>query len=181
MGRYDTISFLTDYGSADEFVGVVHSVIRQLAPEVRVIDISHHVPAHDIRAGGLTLARSAQYLAPGVVLAVVDPGVGTARRAVAIEVGDPVELVRWGGGASLHGRVRVREPSAFTTRSALGVELGVPVVYRLVPVKLSTQVAQVEVGKEQVRILRLFAVFISRGHVRLLLRKTQLATQALDF
>jgi HlyD family secretion protein len=42
--------------------------------------------------------------------------------AVSIEVGDPVELVRWGGGQNLHGRVRVKEPSAFTTRSALGVE-----------------------------------------------------------
>ena len=93
MGRYDTISFLTDYGTTDEFVGVVHSVIRQLATDVRVIDISHHVPAHDIRAGGLTLARSAQYLAPGVVLAVVDPGVGTARRAVAIEVGDGASVL----------------------------------------------------------------------------------------
>jgi len=92
VGRFDTISFLTDYGTTDEFVGVVHSVIRQIAPEVRVIDISHHVPAHDVRAGGLTLARSAQYLAPGVVLAVVDPGVATSRRAVAIEVG---------GGASI--------------------------------------------------------------------------------
>jgi S-adenosylmethionine hydrolase len=87
VGRFDTISFLTDYGTTDEFVGVVHSVIRQLAPEVRVIDITHHVPAHDVRAGGLTLARSAQYLAPGVVLAVVDPGVATSRRGVAIEVG----------------------------------------------------------------------------------------------
>ncbi|MGN6693585.1 MAG: SAM hydrolase/SAM-dependent halogenase family protein [Aquihabitans sp.] len=87
MGRFDTISFLTDYGTTDEFVGVVHSVIRQLAPEVRVIDITHHVPAHDVRAGGLALARSAQYLAPGVVLAVVDPGVGTSRRAIAVEVG----------------------------------------------------------------------------------------------
>jgi len=85
---YDTISFLSDYGTVDEFVGVVHSVIHQLAPGTTVIDVSHHVPAHDVRAGGLTLARAAQYLAPGVVLAVVDPGVGTARRAVAIEVGD---------------------------------------------------------------------------------------------
>ncbi len=93
MARFDTISFLTDYGTTDEFVGVVHSVIRQLAPEVRVIDISHHVPAHDVRAGGLTLARSAQYLAPGVVLAVVDPGVATARRAVAIEVGDGASIL----------------------------------------------------------------------------------------
>lgn len=87
MSRFDTISFLSDYGRTDEFVGVVHSVIRQLAPEVRVIDVTHDIPAHDTRAGGLTLARSAQYLAPGVVLAVVDPGVGSARRAIAVEVG----------------------------------------------------------------------------------------------
>ncbi|MBX3285526.1 MAG: SAM-dependent chlorinase/fluorinase [Actinobacteria bacterium] len=88
MTSYDTISFLSDYGTVDEFVGVVHSVIHQLAPGTTVIDVSHHVPAHDVRAGGLTLARAAQYLAPGVVLAVVDPGVGTSRRAVAVEVGD---------------------------------------------------------------------------------------------
>ncbi len=88
MTAFDTISFLSDYGTVDEFVGVVHSVIHQLAPDTTVIDVSHHVPAHDVRAGGLTLARAAQYLAPGVVLAVVDPGVGTSRRAVAIEVGD---------------------------------------------------------------------------------------------
>ena len=87
MGRFDTISFLSDYGRTDEFVGVVHSVVRQLAPEVRVIDITHDIAAHDVRAGGLALARSAQYLAPGVVLAVVDPGVGSARRAIAVEVG----------------------------------------------------------------------------------------------
>jgi S-adenosylmethionine hydrolase len=83
-----TISFLSDYGTADEFVGVVKSVIRQLAPDAVVIDVSHEVPRYDVRAGGLTLARAAQYLAPGVVLAVVDPGVGTDRRPVAIEVGD---------------------------------------------------------------------------------------------
>lgn len=86
--RFDTISFLSDYGHVDEFVGIVHSVIRTLAPEVRVVDITHEIPAHDVRAGGLALARSVQYLAPGVVLAVVDPGVGTARRGVAVEVGD---------------------------------------------------------------------------------------------
>lgn len=86
--RYDTVSFLSDYGRADEFVGVVHSLIRSTAPGVGIVDISHDVPRHDVRAGGLTLARSAQYLCPGVVLAVVDPGVGTARRGLAIEVGD---------------------------------------------------------------------------------------------
>src|SRR5712692_4781304 len=89
MGRtYDTISFLSDYGLADEFVGVVHSVIRSIAPHAAVIDISHEIPPHDVRAGSLTLVRAVQYLAPGVVLAVVDPGVGTDRRAVAVEAGD---------------------------------------------------------------------------------------------
>jgi len=88
MGRrYDTVSFLSDYGTSDEFVGVVKSVIRAIAPDAAVIDVTHEVPPHDIRAGALTLARAAQYLAPGVVLAVVDPGVGTERRAVAVEVG----------------------------------------------------------------------------------------------
>jgi len=87
MGRtYDTVSFLSDYGTVDEFVGVVKSVVRSIAPAAVMIDITHEVPPHDLRAGGLALVRSAQYLAPGVILAVVDPGVGTERRAVAIEV-----------------------------------------------------------------------------------------------
>ncbi len=86
--RFDTITFLSDYGTRDEFVGVVHSVIRSIAPHVTVIDLTHQIPAYDVRAGSLTLGRAAQYLCPGVVLAVVDPGVGTERRGVAIEVGD---------------------------------------------------------------------------------------------
>ena len=86
--RFDTISFLSDYGRRDEFVGVVHSVVRSIAPAVAVLDITHDIAPYDVRAGGLALARSAQYLVPGVVLAVVDPGVGTGRRAVAVEVGD---------------------------------------------------------------------------------------------
>ena len=88
MPRFDTISFLSDYGRDDEFVGVVHSVVRTIAPHVTIIDVTHDVAAYDVRAGGLVLARAAQYLAPGVVLAVVDPGVGTDRRPVVVEVGD---------------------------------------------------------------------------------------------
>ena len=84
--RYETVSFLSDYGAADEFVGVVKSVIRTIASHAVVIDITHEIARHDVRAGGLALVRSAQYLAPGVVLAVVDPGVGTDRRAIAVEV-----------------------------------------------------------------------------------------------
>jgi S-adenosyl-L-methionine hydrolase (adenosine-forming) len=86
--RFDTISFMSDYGTADEFVGVVKSVIRSIAPETAVVDITHEIPPYDTKAGSWTLARSVQYLCPGVVLAIVDPGVGTARRAVAIEVGE---------------------------------------------------------------------------------------------
>lgn len=87
MGRrYDTISFMTDYGTADEFVGLVKAVIRDLAPHATVLDLTHHVPAFDVRAGALTLARSIQYVPSGIVLAIVDPGVGTDRRAIAVEV-----------------------------------------------------------------------------------------------
>jgi hypothetical protein len=86
--RFDTITFLSDYGTGDEFVGVVKSVIRSIAPHVAVIDLTHEIPPYDVRAGGLTLSRATQYLSPGVVLAVVDPGVGTQRRAIAVEVGD---------------------------------------------------------------------------------------------
>lgn len=91
--RYDTITFMSDYGLVDEFVGVVHSVIRSIAPDVRVIDLTHQVPAHDVRAGGLALGRATSYLCPGVVLAVVDPGVGSGRRAVAVEVGDGASVL----------------------------------------------------------------------------------------
>ncbi|HJL77068.1 MAG TPA: SAM-dependent chlorinase/fluorinase [Acidimicrobiales bacterium] len=85
--RYDTVSFLSDYGLDDEFVGVVHSVLMGHAPGVVVVDITHGIPAHDVRAGSLALARSVPYLCPGVVLAVVDPGVGGERRSIAVEVG----------------------------------------------------------------------------------------------
>jgi S-adenosyl-L-methionine hydrolase (adenosine-forming) len=86
MTKYDTVTLLTDYGLHDEFVGVVKSVIRDLAPHVHTVDLTHMIPAYDVRAGSLALARSIQYVAGGVVMAVVDPGVGTERRAIAIEV-----------------------------------------------------------------------------------------------
>jgi len=91
--RYDTISFLSDFGHVDEFVGVVHSVIRSIAPHVRVVDVTHGITRHDTRSGGLALARAANYLNPGVVVAVVDPGVGTARRPVALEVGEGMSVL----------------------------------------------------------------------------------------
>lgn len=81
------VSFLSDYGHADEFVGVCKSVMLSLVPDLRIIDITHDLPPQDVRAGALTLVRAAQYLPDGgIVLAVVDPGVGTDRRLVAVDV-----------------------------------------------------------------------------------------------
>ena len=80
------VSFLSDYGLTDEFVGVCKAVILRAAPSARIIDVTHGIPPFDVRAGALALARAVQYLPPGVVLAVVDPGVGSDRRAVAVEV-----------------------------------------------------------------------------------------------
>jgi S-adenosylmethionine hydrolase len=86
--RYDTVSLLSDHGTVDESVGILRSVIRSIAPHATCIDLTHDVPPHDVRAGSLALVRAAEYLCPGVVLAAVDPGTGTSRRAIAVEVGD---------------------------------------------------------------------------------------------
>jgi len=80
------VFLLTDYGNTDEFAGVLRAVVVRHAPGASVIDLTHEVPAHDVRAGALTLQRAVPHLGPGVVLAVVDPGVGTHRRAVALSV-----------------------------------------------------------------------------------------------
>ena len=79
------ISFLSDFGLKDEFVGVVHGVLAKLAPESRVIDVGHQIDQGNVRSGALMLMRSIQYLPEGVCLAVVDPGVGSERRAIAAE------------------------------------------------------------------------------------------------
>ena len=79
-----TIYFLSDYGLVDEFVGVVHAVLRRRAPEVAVVDLTHQVPPFDVAAGAAALVRAAPHLGPGAVLAVVDPGVGGTRRALAL-------------------------------------------------------------------------------------------------
>ncbi|MEM8618119.1 MAG: SAM-dependent chlorinase/fluorinase [Actinomycetota bacterium] len=84
--RYDTISVLTDYGTDDEFAGVLRAVVRDLAPHATVIDLTHGIAPYDVRGGSLALARSIAYVPVGVVMAIVDPGVATERRAIAVEV-----------------------------------------------------------------------------------------------
>lgn len=78
------VTFLSDYGSDDDFVGVCHGVIARIAPDARVIDLTHGIPRHDVRSGALVLRRALPYCPAGVHLAVVDPEVGGERLAVAV-------------------------------------------------------------------------------------------------
>lgn len=87
------ITFLSDYGVQDDFVGVCHAVIAQICPQARVIDLTHGVARHDVGAGALILEGALPYLPVGVHLAVVDPDVGAARRAVALRLADDRILV----------------------------------------------------------------------------------------
>jgi len=77
------ISFLSDFGHDDEFVGVVHGVLAKLAPDSRVIDVVHGLRRGEVRPAALSLLRAIHYLPEGVALVVVDPGVGTERGAIA--------------------------------------------------------------------------------------------------
>jgi S-adenosylmethionine hydrolase len=82
------ITFASDYGLADDFVGVCHGVMARIAPDARVLDITHGIPRHDVRTGALVLRRALPFFPAGVHLAVVDPDVGTERRAVALRTAE---------------------------------------------------------------------------------------------
>jgi S-adenosylmethionine hydrolase len=90
MAGYDWITFTSDYGLEDHFVGVCHGVMARVAPGVRVLDVSHAVAAQDVRQGAVMLVQAVPYLPRAVHLAVVDPGVGTGRGMVAVEAGGQV-------------------------------------------------------------------------------------------
>jgi S-adenosylmethionine hydrolase len=88
------IVFLTDYGTEDEFVGVCHGVISRIAREAHVIDLTHTIRRQDVASGALTLSRAVPYMPEDAVyLAVVDPGVGSDRLALALETGSGASLV----------------------------------------------------------------------------------------
>ena len=78
------ITFLTDFGLQDDFVGTCHGVIAGIAPDARVIDLTHGIPPQSVLQGALVLRNTVPYTPAGVHLAVVDPDVGGARRAVAV-------------------------------------------------------------------------------------------------
>jgi S-adenosylmethionine hydrolase len=85
MSRPRPITFLSDYGLEDDFVGVCHAVMARIAPDARVVDLTHGLERHDVRTAAMVLRRALPFCAPGVHVAVVDPGVGTARRGIALK------------------------------------------------------------------------------------------------
>ena len=122
-----TVFFLSDFGTEDEFAGVVHAVIAARAPGTTVIDLTHHIPPFDVRAGSHTLVRAVPHLGPGVVLAVVDPGVGTARRGIALEVAlahRRVPRVRRARQRAARGRRRGRGRGSGRPRGGAGAPSG---------------------------------------------------------
>ncbi|MGH3888131.1 MAG: SAM hydrolase/SAM-dependent halogenase family protein [Pseudonocardiaceae bacterium] len=90
VAGFDWISLCTDYGRSDGFVAACHGVIARIAPHARVLDVTHAVAPGDVRHGSVLLADTLPWLPAAVHVAVVDPGVGTARRGVALVSGDAV-------------------------------------------------------------------------------------------
>ena len=92
-GPVPVVTFLSDYGLWDEFVGVCHAVIAHRCPRALVVDLGHGIARHDVRAGALALRAALPYAPVGVHLAVVDPGVGGERRAVALATAEEGRLL----------------------------------------------------------------------------------------
>ncbi|HEV7845451.1 MAG TPA: SAM-dependent chlorinase/fluorinase, partial [Thermoleophilaceae bacterium] len=87
------VTLLTDYGRDDDFVGVCHGVIRGIHPEAQIVDITHGIERYAVRHGALVLRNTLPFMPTGVHVAVVDPQVGTERRAIALRTGDGRVLV----------------------------------------------------------------------------------------
>jgi S-adenosyl-L-methionine hydrolase (adenosine-forming) len=90
VAQFRYLTFLTDYGLDDGFVAACHGVAARIAPHAGIIDVTHLVLPGDVRRGAAVLAQTVPYLPPAVHVAVVDPGVGTSRRAIAVAAGDSV-------------------------------------------------------------------------------------------
>jgi S-adenosyl-L-methionine hydrolase (adenosine-forming) len=87
------VTLLTDYGHDDDFVGVCHGVIRTVCPDAQIVDITHGIRRYGVRQGAIVLRNALPYMPVGVHVAIVDPQVGTERRAAALRTGDGRILV----------------------------------------------------------------------------------------
>ncbi|HEX2498776.1 MAG TPA: SAM-dependent chlorinase/fluorinase [Actinomycetes bacterium] len=138
------IGFASDFGTRDPYVGICHAVIARIEPGLRVIDLGHEIPAGDIRRGAAMLAQSVPFLPdPALLLAVVDPGVGTDRAGLVVQadrggllVGPDNGLLMWAadalGGATaafvIENRALLLEPRSHTFH---GRDVFAPVAARL--------------------------------------------------
>lgn len=137
------ITLLTDYGHDDDFVGVCHGVIRLISPETPIVDITHGIARYDVRRGALVLRNTLPYMPVGVHVAVVDPQVGSERRALVLRCRDGRLLVgpdngllslAWEGSGGVGLAVDVtRSPHRLEPVSATfhGRDLFAPVAARL--------------------------------------------------
>ena len=83
------IALLTDFGTRDHYAGTMKAVVLGLCPDATLVDITHDIPPHDMMTAALELAASYKYFPAGTIfLVVVDPGVGSARRGIAVDTGD---------------------------------------------------------------------------------------------
>jgi len=106
MARTQIVTLLTDFGTAGPFVGAMKGVILQMCPRANIVDISHDIPAHDLLAGALVLARAVPHFPPETVHAVVvDPGVGTSRSILAARYGQQTVIFPDNGIVTLLERV----------------------------------------------------------------------------
>ncbi len=199
------VVFVSDLGLRDEFVGVCHAVIARIAPQSQVIDISHGVAPHDIRGGGLILAECLRFAPVDAVgLAVVDPGVGTARLPIAVEttggrclVGPNNGLlsVAWRADGGIARAVTITSPDVVLTpisdvfhgrdvfapaaaHLAMGMDLGVlgsPVA--------ADELVEVRIAEPEVEHGRIVCEVLDTdrfGNVRLNVRPSHLASAELD-
>ena len=192
------ITFLTDFGVTDDFVGTCHGVMKRIAPEVEIIDITHGVPPQQVLQGALVLRKTLPYMPEGVHLAVVDPGVGTDRKAIALRSGDGRLYVgpdngllvpaaeRMGGIAeaweltepeyrlsplsrTFHGRDVFAPAAAFLAGGLAPSELG-PVLEAAELVRIDVPVAQLSAGEIVAHVL----IVDGFGNVQLNLTSSEL-------
>lgn len=193
------ITFLSDFGLEDDFVGTCHGVIATIAPDARVLDITHGIRPGHVLQGALVLANTLPYMPAGVHLAVVDPGVGTGRRALALRDGEGrlhvgpdnglllAAVERFGGVAqahelanpayslqpvsrTFHGRDLFAPAAAHLARGVAIEELGPP----LAPDELvSLEIPRPEAGRSRIRAS---ALVVDRfGNIALNLSRAHLA------
>jgi S-adenosyl-L-methionine hydrolase (adenosine-forming) len=192
------ITFLSDFGLADDFVGTCHGVIKRIAPEADVIDITHGIEPQSVLQGALVLASTLPYMPEGVHLAVVDPEVGTPRRAVVLRTGDGRLLVgpdngllvpaaeRVGGvaaayeitnreyalepvSATFHGRDIFAPASAHLTNGLDPAQLGPPLEADGL---VRLEIPQPEIGERRIRAR---CLYVDRfGNIQLNLNADQL-------